>query len=127
MKFKLPNRYKNLSEYNYQFKLLEGLYFTLDLKMIKLNCKNYSITNTDEVTIQAIDKFSILTIRASRNSRAQYLITKKLKVTEMIKIPERYLPENFKEYLILALKSIEDYDLLVKKANSKDVCYHPKI
>lgn len=94
--------------------------------MIKLNCKNYSITSTDEITIQAIDQFSILTLRASKNSGAQYLITKELNLSEMKKIPERYLPEDFKGYLKLALKITEDYDLLVKKANSTNVYFHTK-
>ncbi len=125
MKTKLPNQYSNLVEYNYEFKLTEGLYFTLNAKMIKMNCKNYSITSKDEITIQATNEFSILTIRTSRNMGAQYLITKKIKTIEMDKIPERYLPEDFKEYIRLSARSIEDYDIL--EANQANACYHPKI
>lgn len=126
MKTKLPNQYSNLIKYNYEFKLTEGLYFTLNSKMIKINCKNYSITSTEEITIQATNEFSILTIRTSRNNGAQYLITKEIKTSKMDKISERYLPEDFKEYLKLALRSIKDYDLLQKKASQANVCYHPK-
>jgi len=127
MKNKLPAGYSNLPEYNFEFKITAGLYFTLNAKMIKINCKNYSITSKDEINIRATDEFSILTIRISRNKGAQYLITKEIETSEMDKIPERYLPEEFKNYIKLALKSIEDYELLVKKASSEDACYHPKI
>lgn len=127
MKTKLPAGYSNLPEYNFEFKIAAGLYFTLNAKMIKINCKNYSITSKDEITIRATDEFSILTIRTARNKGAQYLITKEIEILEIGKIPERYLPEEFKNYINLALKSIEDYELLVKKANSEDACYHPKI
>ncbi len=126
MKTKLPKQYSNLVEYNYEFKLTEGLYFTLDSKMIKTNCKNYSIKNTDEITIQSTDEFAILTLGTSKNRRAQYLITKKIKTFEMENMPEKYLPEEFKEYIKLALKNVEDFNLLKEQAIQPNACDHPK-
>ena len=56
-----------------------------------------------------------------------FLKIKMIDLNKKDKISERYLPEEFKKYLKLALKSIENYELLSKKASSKDACYHPRI
>lgn len=112
MKIKLPKQYSNLIEYNYNFKINSGIYFTLDLTLIKENCKNYMIQGTDEITIKSTNEFSILTIRFSRKKRVQYSITKKLNKNELEKIPIRYLPEDFKEYILLCLISMENYNEL---------------
>lgn len=64
MKTKLPNEYSNLPEYNYDIKLKNRLYYTLNPKFQKINCKNYSIKPKDEVTVSTIGIFSIITIEA---------------------------------------------------------------
>lgn len=112
MKTKLPNQYSNLIEYNYNFKINSGLYFTIDLKLIKENCKNYMIKGTDAITIKSTDEFSILTIRLSRRERLQYLITKEINRLQLDKTPDKYLPESFKEYIFLSLETMKNFSEL---------------
>ncbi len=110
MKTKLPERHKNFAQYNYDYKLAQGLYVSIGLKLIKFNCKNYQINSTGEITISTTDEFSIVTIRASRKERTQYLITNELSKFQLDKIANRYLPDDFKEYILLGLESIHNFD-----------------
>ncbi|WP_289022009.1 hypothetical protein [uncultured Salegentibacter sp.] len=113
MKTKLPKEYSNLPEYNYDVKLKNGLYYTISPKLQKLNCKNYSIKPEDEVTISAIGKFAIITIVAIGRTKVQYLVKTGFNIKELDSIPERNLPSDYNQYIILALESIQMYNQLV--------------
>ncbi len=109
MKTKLPKEYSNFPDYNYDVKLKNGFYYTINPKFQKLNFKNYSIKAIDEVTISTIGKFAIITIEAIGRTKVQYLITTDFDEKELIFIPERNLPEDYIQYITMALHSISLY------------------
>lgn len=113
MKTKLPEEYSNLPEYNYDIKLKDGLYYTLNPKLQKLNCKNYSIKPKDEVTISTIGKFAIVTLEAMGRKKVQYLVKIDFDKKDLTTIPERNLPEDYINYLIMASESISLYNELI--------------
>ena len=111
MKTKLPKEYSNLPEYNYNIKLANGLYYTINPKFQKLNCKNYSIKpKNDEVTISTLGKFSVINIAVIGRKRVQYLLTTDFVLNEIESIPENNLSSEYKQYLILAKENMKLYN-----------------
>lgn len=113
MKTKLPEEYSNLPEYNYDIKLKNGLYYTRNTKLQKLNCKNYSIKPKDEVTISAMGKYAILTLEALGRSKVQYLVKIGFNTKNLDSIPERNLPSDYNQYIIMAIESIQLYNKVI--------------
>ncbi len=113
MKTKLPAGYSNLPEYNYDIKLKNGLYYTINPKFQKMNCRNYSIKPKDEVTISTIGKFAIITLEALGRKKVQYLVKIEFEKKDLSTIPERNLPEDYVNYLIMAQESISLYNELL--------------
>lgn len=69
MKTKLPKQNSNLTEFNYDVKLIKGLFFAISQKLVNLNCKNYLIIKREEITIKTTNEFSILTIKPLKSCR----------------------------------------------------------
>ncbi len=113
MKTTLPQPYNNLCKYNYDLKLINGLYFTINPKLIKLNYKNFSINCKEEITFCTNNKFSIISIRASIDKKIQYLVTTDIYIKDMNFLSYEFLPKNFRDYILIAQKSIADYELLM--------------
>ena len=113
MKTRLPEEYSNLPEYNYDIKLVNGLYYTINSKFQKLNCKNYSIKPKDEVTISAMGKFAIVTLEALGRKKVQYLVKIDFNQNDLIRIPERNIPRDYVNYIIMAQESIRLYNEMV--------------
>ena len=112
MKTKLPHPYSNLDKFNYDLKLANGLYFTINPKLIKLNYKNYSIISKEEITFCTNSKISIISIRASIDKKIQYLVTKDIFIKEIYYLSFEFLPEDFRDYILIAYESIMQYDIL---------------
>lgn len=110
MKTKLPHPYKNFSKFNYDLKLANGLYFSINPKLIKLNYKNFSITSKEEITFSTNKKFSIISIRASRDKKIQYLVTHEICIEKLNFVSEIFLPDDFRDYILIANESIIDYE-----------------
>lgn len=115
MKTKLPHPYNHLSKFNYDLKLANGLYFTINPKLLKLNYKNFAITSKEEITFCTNSKFSIISIRASRDKKIQYLVTKELFIEKLNPISDEFLPEDFRNYILIAYESIIQYEFLKQK------------
>lgn len=112
MKTKLPHPYNNLSKFNYDLKLANGLYCTINPKLVKLNYKNFSIISKEEITFHTNRKFSIISIRSSKDKKIQYFVTKEFYKERLKMISYQFLPEDFREYVLIALESIMQYEYL---------------
>jgi len=112
MKAKLPQPYSNLSEFNYDLKLANGLFFTINSKLIKQNYKDFSINSKEEITFCTNSKFSIISIRSSRDKKIQYFVTKEFDKKGFQMISDQCLPEDFRDYILIAYESIIKYELL---------------
>ncbi|MBE7641524.1 hypothetical protein GUB10_14380 [Salegentibacter sp. BLCTC] len=78
-----------------------------------MNCKNYSIKPKDEVTISTIGEFAIITLEALGRKKVQYLVKVQSAKKDLKMIPERNLPEDYANYIIMALESISLYNEIV--------------
>ncbi len=114
MKTKLPHPYNNLSKFNYDLKLANGLYFTINPKLLKLNYKNFSITSMEEITFCTNSKFSIISIRSSSDKKIQYLVTEDISKEDINSLSYEFIPEDFRDYILIAYESIIQYEFLTQ-------------
>ena len=86
--------------------IVDGLYATFDFDKVNDNINNFDIEVENPAENMLVQKMSkreemcIITIRFNENQQVQYIVCPDLNIKDLNKIPEKEMPQEFKNMIL---------------------------